>query len=238
MTGDNMLINELFYSIQGEGRLAGVPSVFVRTTSCNLRCTWCDSERTSWQPVGEQMGVSQIVEQVLSHPTRFVVLTGGEPFIQPELEELTQILHRHGKHLTIETAGTVAPQTGTVAADLLSISPKLSNSTPRNDDPRGPGWHNRHEQRRLNVDVLSVLANTYDCQWKFVIASSQDVKEVQDLLSQLPPRPPENVLLMPEGVSAPVLAERGVWVVELCKQYGYRYCPRLHIDLYGHVPGR
>ena len=80
-----MKISELFYSIQGEGKLTGVPSVFVRASGCNLRCTWCDTPYASWEPEGENFSVAQIVERVIAFPARHVVLTGGEPMMMPEI---------------------------------------------------------------------------------------------------------------------------------------------------------
>src|SRR5882724_5942331 len=76
-----MKIAEIFHSIQGEGVLVGVPSVFVRTSGCNLRCTWCDTPYTSWQPEGEERGIESIVEEVNGYGASHVVVTGGEPMI-------------------------------------------------------------------------------------------------------------------------------------------------------------
>src|SRR3954452_1088468 len=99
-----MFISEIFYSIQGEGELTGVPSVFVRTSGCNLRCRWCDTMYASWEPEGEVMSIAQIVGEVEKHPASHVVLTGGEPMVAKELPELARVLRRSGKHITIETA--------------------------------------------------------------------------------------------------------------------------------------
>jgi 7-carboxy-7-deazaguanine synthase len=99
-------IAELFYSIQGEGALVGVPSFFIRTSGCNLRCSWCDTPYTSWRPEGVEMGLDRILDEVRAHPTRHVVVTGGEPMIAPEILPLTQKL-RDRAHITVETAGTV-----------------------------------------------------------------------------------------------------------------------------------
>src|ERR1039457_4387368 len=74
-------IAELFYSIQGEGSLVGVPSVFIRTSGCNLRCAWCDTPYTSWQPEGTELGLERILDEVAGHPARPVVVTGGGPRI-------------------------------------------------------------------------------------------------------------------------------------------------------------
>src|SRR5215469_9962101 len=77
-------IAEIFYSLQGEGSLVGVPSVFVRTSGCNLRCVWCDTPYTSWHPEGEERTLPSIVAEVEQYPARHVVVTGGEPMIAPE----------------------------------------------------------------------------------------------------------------------------------------------------------
>ncbi|HUB33862.1 MAG TPA: 7-carboxy-7-deazaguanine synthase QueE, partial [Bryobacteraceae bacterium] len=118
-----MRIAELFYSLQGEGSLVGVPSVFIRTTGCNLRCSWCDTPYTSWQPEGTDWSLRQILAEVRAHPARHAVVTGGEPMIQPEIIPLTEQLRAAGLHITVETAGTVFQP---VACDLMSISPKLA----------------------------------------------------------------------------------------------------------------
>src|SRR5512133_3774708 len=102
-----MLISEIFYSIQGEGELTGVPSVFVRTSGCNLRCSWCDTPYTSWNPEGSDMTVPAIISAVNEFPARHAVVTGGEPMIARGVADLTQALHKAGLHITIETAGTV-----------------------------------------------------------------------------------------------------------------------------------
>src|SRR5436309_11084793 len=110
-------IAELFYSIQGEGTLAGVPSVFIRTSGCNLRCSWCDTPYTSWQPEGAELTLRQILDQVQTYAARHVVVTGGEPMIAPDMVPLTSGLRQLGRHITIETAGTVFKP---VACDLMS----------------------------------------------------------------------------------------------------------------------
>lgn len=94
-----MKIAEVFYSVQGEGKLVGVPSVFVRTSGCNLRCKWCDTPYTSWSPVGEARTVASLVEEVAAFGARHVVVTGGEPMIAPEVGTLTAALRAHGLHL-------------------------------------------------------------------------------------------------------------------------------------------
>ena len=218
-----MKIAELFYSLQGEGSLVGVPSVFIRTSGCNLRCSWCDTPYTSWQPEGTELDLNRIVDEVRAHPARHVVITGGEPMIQPEMVPLTGRLRALGLHITIETAGTVFQP---VACDLMSISPKLSNSTP------GGSFAEPHDRLRIQPAVLRELMARYEYQLKFVVENPADVAEIRALLEALD-APRERVILMPEGTEHARLVERGQWLAEICKEEGLRFSPRLHIDLWG-----
>ncbi len=230
-----MLISEVFYSIQGEGELTGVPSVFIRTSGCNLRCTWCDTKYSSWFPEGEDLSISEIVDQVETHRARHCVLTGGEPMIAKGIRELAERLHKLGLHVTIETAGTLMPSE--IACDLASISPKLSTSTP-DEAEIGSGWSQRHEDRRLQPEVLRQWIDEYPYQLKFVVKERQDLVEIQELLRLIDrPIPAEKILLMPEGVDPASLQARSELLVELCKTHGYRLCTRLHIDLFGNRKG-
>jgi 7-carboxy-7-deazaguanine synthase len=222
-------IAEVFYSVQGEGSLVGIPSVFVRTSGCNLRCVWCDTPYTSWTPEGHELSLEQIVAEVKKHPARHAVVTGGEPMIAPEIVPLTERLRQLGLHITVETAGTVFKP---VACDLMSISPKLANSTPVAD----PHWAGQHERLRINLEVLSKLTLRYPYQLKFVVAAPRDLEEIRALVTRLQ-ADPARVMLMPEGVDREVLRERGIWLAELCKKEGYRFSPRLHIELYGNRRG-
>ena len=229
-----MLISEIFYSLQGEGELAGVPSVFVRTSGCNLRCNWCDTPYASWSPGGTQMSVEEIMAAVRQHPGRHAVLTGGEPMIAPEIHELAFQLQAQGYHITIETAATMAP--AGIACDLASLSPKLKNSAPdgRLDDT----WRQKHETLRWQPDVVRAWLNGYGFQLKFVVAQEADVTEIEALLATLGRDIPKaKILLMPEGTRVEVLRARAGWLSELCKARGYRYAPRLHVELYGNKRG-
>ena len=227
-----MRVSEVFASIQGEGILSGVPSLFVRLSGCNLRCVWCDTPYTSWEAEGEEWTLDRVLDWVKSYPSyRHVVLTGGEPMLFSELEPLTRSLHELGLHITIETAGTLARD---VVCDLMSISPKLANSTPWQRGSRE--WAERHERTRIQPDVLASLMQNFDHQLKFVVAAPGDLAEIEQLAAQLNAAP-GRVLLMPEGVERDVLNERSAWLVEECKQRGWRFCPRLHVLLYGNRRG-
>ena len=228
-----MRIAEIFYSIQGEGELTGVPSVFVRTSGCNLRCVWCDTPYASWNPEGGDMTIEQIIAEVEKHPCQHVVLTGGEPMIAKEIRDLAKKLKHSGKHITIETAGTVAPDG--IYCDLASISPKLANSTP--PEAKAHAWTAKHDSLRLQPEVIRNWLGKYHTQLKFVVQGGSDLAEIDDLLKKLPKLKPEQVLLMPEGIDSKVLKERGQPVANICKSRGFRFCPRLHVELYGNKRG-
>lgn len=227
-----MQISEIFYSVQGEGELTGVPSVFVRTAGCNLRCVWCDT-KYAWAG-GESLAVGRIVELVTVHPTRFCVLTGGEPMLAEGIRDLAAQLQAQGKHITIETAGTLPP--GGIACSLASISPKLSTSTP---PPESAGeWSAKHEQARLQPEAIREWVLNYPYQLKFVVRAEEDVPEITDILASLRlPIPPERVLLMPEGTDRATLAARVPFLWETCRRHGFRYCQRLHVELFGNRRG-
>jgi len=231
-----MRISEIFYSIQGEGTLTGVPSVFVRTSGCNLRCHWCDTPYTSWKPEGKTMSVDEVVAEVRTYRANHVVLTGGEPMIARDIVELSQKLANHGMHITIETAGTVAAP---VACDLMSISPKLHNSTPlvtEQTSPEDAKWSVQHEKTRYAPGVLRRLIQDYPYQLKFVVSSPEDLKEVNQIISDIR-ADPNHVLLMPEGTDENLLRERSQWVAEICKESGYRFTTRLHVSIWGNKRG-
>ena len=228
-----MRIAEIFHSIQGEGLLAGVPSIFIRTSGCNLRCHWCDTPYASWKPEGPEMSVQEILEKISAWNCDHVVLTGGEPMIAPDLPELAAVLKKQKKHITIETAGTILPNG--IPCDLASLSPKLSNSTPSPE--RDPAWAKKHEATRLQPEVISEWIRNYPFQLKFVVSSELDLAEIKDLLSRLPPVPLHQILLMPEGIDVKTLATRSPWLVDICKREGFRFCPRLQIELFGHKRG-
>jgi 7-carboxy-7-deazaguanine synthase len=229
---ERVRISEIFYSIQGEGRLIGVPSVFIRTAGCNLRCVWCDTPYTSWQADGAAWSLRTVLAEVRKHPTEYVVLTGGEPLLAREIEALSRELNKSGRHITVETAGTIFKP---ICCDLISVSPKLANSTPWRR--QGGRFALQHERQRLNLPVIQKFLDTYDYQLKFVVTEKKDFDEIAEILEQLKGIDRSRVLIMAEGTTAARLRARGGWIVELCKRYGYRFTPRLHIELFGNRRG-
>lgn len=225
-------IAEIFYSIQGEGLLAGTPSIFIRTSGCNLRCSWCDTPYTSWKPQGKEQRLEEILAEAGRFSASHVVVTGGEPMLAPEITDLTVGLKKLGYHVTIETAGTLFRP---VRCDLMSVSPKLANSTPWR---RASGrFAAMHERRRTNTEVLARLIRSYEYQLKFVIDRPKDLLEVMSLLRALPGVSRDRVLLMPQARRREELRRKSLWITELCKETGFRYGPRLHIELFGNRRG-
>ncbi len=220
-----MFIAETFTSLQGEGILVGVPSFFIRSSGCNMRCRWCDTPYTSWLPEGERRSVGGLVTEAVQSGVRHVVVTGGEPLLQREIAPLTRELRAAGLHITIETAGTVDPP---FECDLLSVSPKTANS-----DPQG-AWRERHRRLRTDLEPLRRLVRRYlDHQLKFVVADCDDLAEILELVESVGGIEASRVLLMAEGRSAAEVAEKAPMVAALCSEHGFRYTPRLHLDLFG-----
>jgi 7-carboxy-7-deazaguanine synthase len=238
-----MRIAEIYRSIQGEGFLTGTESAFVRASGCNLRCWYCDTPYTSWAPEGEDLGVEEIVAQVDSQDCHHVVLTGGEPMLFAELIPLSAALKAAGRHITIETAGTLYLP---VECDLMSISPKLSGSTPDNSSTRGATaglsssglsrqWSRRHERARHAPDVVRRLVREYPYQVKFVVDSPADCGEVEQYLQWFPEIERSRVMLMPQGTDVATLNERGTWLEPYCRERRLHYCPRRQIEWFGFV---
>ena len=221
-------IAEVYRSIQGEGLLTGTESVFLRTSGCNLRCRFCDTPFASWHPIGPSMTLDELLGQVVDERCGHVVVTGGEPMLFPALEPLSERLRDAGCHITIETAGTrYLP----VACDLMSISPKMSNSTPGDELPRR--WQARHDRLRRAPQVIQRLIADYPYQLKFVIGSRRDCEEVQRFLEPFSGIRRERVMLMPLGTQVEELQRIGRWLEPYCQEHGLRFCPRRQIEWYG-----
>jgi 7-carboxy-7-deazaguanine synthase len=227
-----MKIAEIYKSVQGEGLLTGTPSVFVRASGCNLRCWFCDTPYASWNPEGNDYAVDQIVAEIEEWDCRHVVLTGGEPMLFAELIPLCEKLRQQGRHITIETAGTLFLP---VECDLMSISPKFSSSGP--DAKQHPHWSRRHERERFRPEVMRQLLSAFEYQLKFVVDTVADIPELEAFLAEFPEIDPQRVLLMPQGTTQEALAERTSWLKPLCAERGWTFCPRRQIEWFGPVRG-
>ncbi len=239
---------EIFFSIQGEGKSIGVPSIFVRTSLCNLHCIWCDTDYT-WNWKGTRFAhhfdalpgyekyekkdwiatcaIAEVAELVLEFPCRNVILTGGEPMLQ---QSALVALMRHLRQqdplfrFEIETNGTLLPSTDfEELIDQYNVSPKLENS------------HNPLKLREKAAPYRAFSANS-KANFKFVIADSNDLHEVLALLRKYNIAA-EKVWLMPEATTREALAEKHQWLVEICKTHGFRYSDRLHVQIWGSKKG-
>jgi organic radical activating enzyme len=239
---------EIFYSIQGEGKNIGKPSVFIRLSLCNLYCIWCDTDYT-WNWVGtsfkhvndtfknykkfnkKDLIVSLPNNDILSILSQFhcnnIVITGGEPFVQQkDLISLLTTMKNHNKnyHIEFETNGTLLPS---LEIDSLinqyNVSLKLSNSKVNFND-------------RINPKSIDFFANSQKSNFKFVIDSQEDLNEVLELLSKYNIKNTD-VFLMPQGATVLGLKQKQNWLVELCKKYNFNYTDRLHIHIWGDKRG-
>ena len=227
-----MRICEIYESVQGEGLLTGTPSVFVRTSGCNLRCIFCDTPYASWKPEGQSLSVDTIVEKVNSFPSRHVVITGGEPMIAHEMPSLCGRLHAMGLHITIETAGTVYED---LHCDLMSISPKMANSTPTIE--QAAEWSQRHESTRYRPAIVQQLMDKHEYQLKFVIDNLKDAEDALDYVRGMKRVGEDRILMMPQGITVEQLAERATWMVPWCRENNVRFCDRAHIHWFGSKRG-
>jgi 7-carboxy-7-deazaguanine synthase len=232
---DRLFVTEVFTSVQGEGVLTGVPSVFVRLGGCNLRCTWCDTPYSSWAPEGKHVGVDELVEDVAGCGPRHVVLTGGEPMLQEAAVGFSKKLAARGFHITVETAGTIdAP----LHMDLASISPKLSDSTPSEHK----SWAARHDQARRRPDVVARLVRDHPHQLKFVLGEDTPLEEIESFVADVEailgqPVRPDCILLMPLGRDVASLDRNLARAVPEAVARGWRISDRLHVRLFGDTRG-
>ena len=240
-------VSELYTCLQGEGSLTGVPHILIRVTGCKLRCqfanSFCDTPYASWKPEKGKFTYQDIdtFYNENSH-IKHTMITGGGPTSHPEmLQTLCLIAKRKGHYITIETEGSEFVQTD---ADLISLSPKLSNSTPRPGTMMGycnrevtEKDKERHEKWRCNYKAMRTLILKHpDYQLKPVISNEEDLNEVKEL-QEILNISNDKVWLMPEGLVPEELTVRRKWLMEICQNEGYNYTDRLHIIAYGDKRG-
>jgi len=223
---------EIFHSIQGEGVMAGTPSVFLRLSTCNLACTWCDTRYTwDWDNHDYDREVvaldaEDVEQRILGFRCPHLVITGGEPLIQQKaLAPLVRSLKRRGVYCEVETNGTLLPNREMVeTVSQWNVSPKLVNSGVAAD-------------RRETPAALESFRDLDSAYFKFVVVEPADVEEVAGLVDRYD-IPPGRVVLMPEGVTVEAVTMRAGWLAQVCVERGYRFSTRLHILLWGDERGR
>lgn len=242
-----MELSEMFKSVQGEGKRSGVPSFFIRTNYCNLRCRFtggnlCDTPYTSWDPSDSlnigKTEVSYIAGEFASSGCRDVVITGGEPAMQKdELLELCIALRSVNPDcfITLETNGTVFGEFAR-HINLASISQKLLSSVP---------YAGKHEEMHLSNMLNTYALKNYaglkeqgviDVQWKFVFTGESDVAEILKLKSEIG-MDSRDIYLMPEGITREQLEAKRDAAVTACLKHGFNYTDRLHILIWGNKRG-
>lgn len=272
-------------TFQGEGKLLGTTCLFIRLSGCNLRCSWissdgtgstCDTPYSSFSPEKNKVDVDEIVEIIEKNSKpfniKYIVISGGEPTLQTKgLEELIDKLQQY--HVTIETNATI--YTDKIAeAQLISMSPKLSNSTPWEENLKDTGfefsekWAKKHEKERKNLKVIQqyidscyddkITEETKSLMWgdlvwekdytnrllfkdfqlKFVVSSIKDIYEIEnEFLQHLKGVNPDDVVIMPEGVTSEELMVRTKLIGQECVARGWRFTPRLHVLMFGNLKG-
>ncbi len=247
-------------TVQGEGKWAGTPSLFVRTQGCNLRCIWtdengraqtCDTAHTSFfASEAMHMAVEDVFSTIKANcgKIRHVVITGGEPLLQArEVAQLLQMLRTDGFKTTLETNGTIFCQEAIEQCSLVSISPKLPSSFPTKQKLQQLGLSEsdvtrNHSRIALN---LSVLQQIIDCakaaggivQLKFVVSSPGDESEIAKIVNNLHGIDNEDVMLMPMGIDHAAMQRNGLIATQIAIRNGWRFSPRLHIELFGNKEG-
>ncbi len=239
---------EIFHTIQGEGLSAGLPSIFLRLSQCNLHCIWCDTDYTwNWEGTrfkhekdsmpgykkfrrSEQIlecSTSELAGAISAYDCTNLVITGGEPLLQMEgLLNLTKTLREKGRirHIEVETNGTIVPgKEFDNTVDQYNVSPKLSNS-------------NNSASIRIKADAIKFFASSPKASFKFVIGSPADLDEVESLTEKFS-IPPEKVILMPLGTTVKALDERSRWLADICRDRGFGFSDRMHIRIFGNRRG-
>lgn len=233
-------------TIQGEGKLCGVPSLFIRLAGCNLHCSWttadgslspCDTAYAAYEPEGVRSFTVDDIESTVRKNTgaiRHIVITGGEPFLQAnELKSLCSRLKKNNfYHLTVETNATIFDAAAAHYIDLFSLSPKLSSSH----------ISSSHAPTSLRPDIIQAfincaVKNNKAFQLKFVHACEEDIRDIRELLGKLQGWKQEDVLLMPLGGTPDLLRSNSQKTLEHCILNGWRYCDRLHLSLFGDKAG-
>jgi 7-carboxy-7-deazaguanine synthase len=249
----------VFYTVQGEGMNLGVPSVFIRTSLCNLHCSWCDTpytwffENSPWTHDQNQRyerktevintSIEDVAAQIVeaAGDCRRIVVTGGEPMLQQAaICDLAAYLHEHHRtnaldhwFFEIETNGTIAPNERTRGLiNQFNISPKLANSNNSlelRDKPKA-----MTEFARISREG----PHGYNVgQFKFVVATEGDMNEILGLVEHYKINP-RMVYLMPEGRTEEEVKEKAIWLVDIAKLYGFNITTRLHILIWGAERGK
>ena len=250
-------------TLQGEGKMAGTPVLFLRTAGCNLRCMWslpngevsiCDTPFASFDTRGEKRIEVETVKNIILQNIgnmNHLVISGGEPFIQPEpLVHLIETLRKEKNiGIAVETNGSLFHEELVKSIDFFSISPKLKNSVPTKeklDKTKAliPFEPDHAEKIRRNIDALQAIINHCnttpgkDFQLKFVVQNHEELEEIETcFLAYLEGWKPDDIVLMPLGSVPEELEQTRMVALEAAIERGWRYSPRLQITYFGGIAG-
>lgn len=231
-------------TIQGEGKLCGIPSLFIRLAGCNLRCCWtlanglqipCDTAYAAYElKEVKTMDVEEMCALIFQNTAtiRHLVITGGEPLLQAtELKELCiKLKTKENYHITLETNATLFDEELAQYIDLFSLSPKLFTSQAFSDK-------SSISAETIQAYIQFASLHRRDFQLKFVYADEKDIQEIQELLLHLQGWQAEDILLMPLGATPALMRINSLKAFAYCIRNGWRYCDRLHISLFGNKTG-
>jgi 7-carboxy-7-deazaguanine synthase len=203
---------EIFHSIQGEGKLAGRPSVFLRLAGCPIRCCWCDTKR-AWKTGNyPELSLDEIFEKVSGFSCKNLVITGGEPTIHSNLPTLIKRFKDDGFHCTLETAGIIYRK---VNVDLLSISPK---------------WNEKKSWIKPAI-LKKLIRDADDYQIKWVAGKKSDVRNALLFLKTNKYIVRDTFMLMPKANTLSTYQKISPKTAAWCLENNFCFSPRLHLEL-------
>lgn len=229
---DTLLVNEIFGpTIQGEGKSSGMSVSFLRLSTCNLACSWCDTPYTwNWEGTkfvhpdkydrkkeSRLITFEEIKKDLDARGVKALVISGGEPMLQQKgLISFLKILKADGYWVEIETNGTIEPLDEFLTLiDQINCSPKLSNSGPDN-----------RPKMRERPAALTKLSESSKTSFKFVIMDEKDLPEIMTLVEKYQMK---EVYLMPEGRTKVEQLARQDNIQKICKEVNFKFSPRLHV---------
>jgi len=205
-------VNEIFYSLQGEGADAGLPTIFIRLTGCNLRCSYCDTRYAFYE--GVEKGLNEILEELTAWNCRRVCITGGEPLLQKDVHDLIDALLKKGYEVSIETNGSIAITRLMKKDVVIKMDVKLPSSG---------------EHTKMVMENIHLLRNRDEL--KFIIGDRDDYEYAKKIMNEH--RPACQIIMQPVWGKGPELAE---WILE--DTLNVRLSLQLHKLLWGEKRGR
>jgi 7-carboxy-7-deazaguanine synthase len=212
MNTKKIKINEIFYSLQGEGSDAGLPTIFIRFTGCNLRCNYCDTRYAFYE--GKYMTIDEIMESVKKWSCKRVCITGGEPLLQKNVYALIDELLREGYEVSIETNGSIS----IMKLSKMNVKIKMDIKLPSS------GMHDK-----MLFGNISLLRGSDEL--KFIIWNKQDYEYAKDIIARYKPRC--QIIMQPVWGSKIKLAD---WILK--DEIDARFSIQLHKILWGNERGK